>query len=137
MHERLCRFLHHLKQAFFHKHFVQFCLIAMPLCRWHIEGEISHDWKKLAERKEKQLRKLSDIYKGQLDKVIKKSINLHFLSLGLSTDCCQGRCIAVKEHAAFDTPPACILRSSSFSSCCINLPFASTCDVRIDSLLLL
>ncbi|DBB10474.1 TPA: hypothetical protein ACH3X3_002016 [Trebouxia sp. C0006] len=35
---------------------------------WHIEGEISHDWKKLAERKEKQLRKLSDIYKGQLDK---------------------------------------------------------------------
>lgn len=74
MHERLCRFLHHLKQAFFHKHFVQFCLIAMPLCRWHIEGEISHDWKKLAERKEKQLRKLSDIYKGQLDKVIKNQL---------------------------------------------------------------
>ena len=102
MHERLCRFLHHLKQAFFHKHFVQFCLIAMPLCRWHIEGEISHDWRKLAERKEKQLRKLSDIYKGQLDKVIKKSINLHFLSLGLirginrllsrTMYCCQGAC---------------------------------------------
>lgn len=46
----------------------------MPLCRWHIEGEISHDWKKLAERKEKQLRKLSDIYKGQLDKVIKNQL---------------------------------------------------------------
>lgn len=52
-------------------------------CRWHIEGEITHDWKKLAERKEKQLRKLSDIYKGQLDKVINQSINLHFSSLGV------------------------------------------------------
>ncbi len=39
------------------------------MSRWHIEGEITHDWKKLAERKEKQLRKLSDTYKGQLDKV--------------------------------------------------------------------
>ena len=38
-------------------------------CRWHIEGDINHDWKKLAQRKEKQLRKLSDTYKGQLDKV--------------------------------------------------------------------
>ena len=55
----------------------------MLLCRWHIEGEITHDWKKLAERKEKQLRKLSDTYKGQLDKVIKQSINLHCLSLGI------------------------------------------------------
>ena len=40
------------------------------MCRWHIEGEITHDWKKLAERKAKQLRKLSDTYKGQLDKVL-------------------------------------------------------------------
>ena len=45
------------------------------VARWHIEGEITHDWKKLAERKAKQLRKLSDTYKGQLDKV---SIIEHF-----------------------------------------------------------
>ena len=38
-------------------------------CRWHIEGEITHDWRKLADRKAKQLRKLSDSYMGQLDKV--------------------------------------------------------------------
>ncbi len=83
MHERLHRFLHQLKQTFLHKQFVQFCSILMRFCRWHIEGEITHDWKKLAERKEKQLRKLSDIYKGQLDKVVNQSFNLHFLSLGL------------------------------------------------------
>lgn len=45
-------------------------LLQCAICRWHIEGEISHDWKKLAERKAKQLRKLSDTYKGQLDKVL-------------------------------------------------------------------
>ena len=43
--------------------------MACLYCRWHIEGDINHDWKKLAQRKEKQLRKLSDTYKGQLDKV--------------------------------------------------------------------
>ena len=47
--------------------------------RWHIEGEITHDWKKLAERKAKQLRKLSDTYKGQLDKV-GTSHSCHFVS---------------------------------------------------------
>lgn len=46
------------------------CSSLMLICRWHIEGEITHDWKKLAERKAKQLRKLSDTYKGQLDKVM-------------------------------------------------------------------
>ena len=41
-------------------------------CRWHIAGEITHDWGKLRERKGKQLKKLSDTYQGQLDKVTQK-----------------------------------------------------------------
>ena len=45
-------------------------LLQCATSRWHIEGKITHDWKKLAERKAKQLRKLSDTYKGQLDKVL-------------------------------------------------------------------
>ncbi|KAL3141448.1 hypothetical protein ABBQ32_005016 [Trebouxia sp. C0010 RCD-2024] len=51
---------------------------------WHIEGEITHDWRKLADRKAKQLRKLSDSYKGQLDKA-----GVHYI---------EGRATVKDEH---------------------------------------
>jgi len=73
----------------------------MRLCRWHIEGEITHDWKKLAERKEKQLRKLSDTYKGQLDKVM-LSRNMQCLILKVHACCVHLHSpLYVHLHAAF------------------------------------
>lgn len=60
-------------------------VVCCKLCRWHIEGEITHDWKKLAERKAKQLRKLSDTYKGQLDKVLPATA---FLAATCSSSSC-------------------------------------------------
>ena len=67
-------------------------------CRWHIEGEITHDWKKLAERKAKQLRKLSDTYKGQLDKVLPA---IAFLDATCSSSsCCTPLCLCEIEASS-------------------------------------
>jgi hypothetical protein len=75
------------------------CSILLLLCRWHIEGEITHDWKKLAERKEKQLRKLSDTYKGQLDKVM---LSRNMQSLMLHMHACRIHLhFHLHLHAAF------------------------------------
>ncbi len=86
----------------------------MLLCRWHIEGEITHDWKKLAERKEKQLRKLSDTYKGQLDKVMLSRTMQSFI---LHVHAC---CVHLHLHLHFHLHAAFIFCAPLLVTCALT-----------------